>query len=178
MPSSPFVGQIMMFAGNFAPRGWALCNGQLISIAQNDVLFALIGTIYGGDGQSTFALPDMRGRVPIHQGTGTGLSGYVIGQLGGAESVTLNTTQLPAHSHAITATPGASDGPATATDPAGRVFAIRNDGANAYADTATGVMGGSEALAAQGGGLAHDNMQPFLGVSFVIALEGIFPSRN
>ena len=167
----------MMFGGNFAPRGWALCNGQLLSISQNNMLFALIGTTYGGDGVTTFALPDLRGRVPVHQGTGPGLSTYIIGQTGGSETVTLTGNQLPAHTHAVT--PPASDGPATATDPAGRVFTVRTDGGNAFTATVTGVMGGGGSpLPNQGGGVPHNNIQPYLCVTFVIAVEGIFPSRN
>ena len=168
----------MMFGGNFAPSGWALCNGQLMPISENNALFALIGTIYGGDGQTTFALPNLQGRVPVHQGQGPGLANYVIGQSGGQESEVLTLNQLPAHNHANAGTPGACDGPATATDPAGRVFAIPTDGSNAFATAATGVMGGGGTLPSQGGNLPHDNMQPYQCVSFVISLFGIFPSRN
>lgn len=175
--ATPYIGQISMFGGNFAPVNYAFCNGQLISISQNTALFSLIGTTYGGNGQTTFALPDLRGRVPVHQGAGPGLSTYVMGQSAGQESVTLLTTQMPVHSHASTQASGASDAPATATDPAGRVFAVPTDGSNAYGSVANSAMGGGS-LGIQGSSAPHSNMQPFLCISFIIALEGIFPSRN
>ena len=175
--ASPFIGQIDMFAGNFAPVGYAMCDGQILPISQNTALFALIGTTYGGNGQTTFALPDLRSRVPVHQGQGTGLSNYVMGQAAGVENTTLLTTQIPSHSHPNAAGAGASDAPATATDPAGRVWAVPTDGSNAYG-TADGSMGGGGTLANQGGNQPHNNVQPFLCIHFIIALEGIFPSQN
>jgi len=178
MPAEPLIGQIMMFGGNFAPSGWALCNGQLVAISQNSALFALIGTIYGGDGQVTFALPNLQGRTPVHQGQGPGLANYVMGQTGGQETVALTTNQLPAHTHPNAGTVGACDGPATATDPVGRVFAIPTDGSNAFASAGAAAMGGGGTLPIQGGNTAHDNMQPYQCVNFVIALFGIFPTRN
>lgn len=169
----------MMFGGNFAPRGWALCDGQLMPISGNEALFALIGTTYGGDGITTFGLPDLRGRVPLHQGQGPGLANYTIGQKAGTEAVTLISTQLPVHNHASTIGSGASSQPATATDPAGRAFAVPTDGSNAYANSADGSMGGSgSSLPINGGSQPHDNVQPFLCVNFCICLEGVFPSRN
>jgi microcystin-dependent protein len=173
MPLHSFVGQIMMFGGNFAPTGWALCNGQLLPISENDTLFNLLGTTYGGDGQTTFGLPDLRGRVPIHQG-----ATHVIGEFSGVENVTLLTSQLSPHSHAVSTTGSASDKPATDTDPPGRVFAISNDGGNAFSATATGLLGGAISTASDGGSQPHGNMQPYTCVNFCIALYGIFPSRN
>ena len=173
MPAQPFIGQIMVFAGNFAPQGWAQCNGQLMPISQYDALFSLIGTTYGGDGQTTFALPDLRSRVPIHQGQGPGLSGYVIGQNGGAEAVTLLTTQLPVHTHPAM---GNSDA-GTNTDPTGGVWASGS--------TSTYIAGASAntnmnptSISGSGGGQPHDNMLPFLTLNFCIALEGIYPSQS
>lgn len=173
MPLDPYIGQIMMFGGNFAPAGWAFCSGQLMPISQNDALFALIGTTYGGDGVQTFALPDLRGRVPIHQG-----AAHVIGEAGGVESVTLTAAQLPVHSHAGGLTGNASSKPATDTDPAGRVFAVPSDGSNAYAGSSTGILGGGLTTASEGGSQPHANMQPYICVNFCIALFGIFPARN
>lgn len=176
--ATPYIGQISMFGGNFAPVNYAFCNGQLMQISQNTALFSLIGTIYGGNGLTTFALPNLQGRVPVHQGQGPGLSAYSIGQSAGQETVTLLTTQMPVHSHASTPGPGASDAPATATDPAGRVFAVPTDGSNAYGSAANGSMGGGGSLSISGASAPHSNMQPFLCISFIIALEGIYPSRN
>lgn len=173
MPVTPFVGQIMMFGGNFAPRDWALCNGQLLPIAQNTALFSLLGTTYGGNGQTTFALPDLRGRVPVHQA-----AAHTIGESSGTESVTLITSQLPAHSHAVNTSGSASDKPATDTDPAGRVLAVPNDGGNSFSATANGVLGGTVNTAIQGGTQPHSNMQPYTCVNFCIALAGVFPARN
>jgi microcystin-dependent protein len=173
MPATPFIGQIMMFGGNFAPAGWALCNGQILPISQNDVLFALIGTTYGGDGVNTFALPDLSGRVPIHQG---GL--HVIGEFAGVENVTLTAAQLPVHSHTGGSTGNASRKPATDTDPAGRVFAVPSDGSNAYSGSSTGNLGGGLTTVSEGGNQPHSNLQPYTCVNFCIALFGIFPSRN
>jgi microcystin-dependent protein len=172
--SSPFVGEIRMFGGNFAPVNWAFCNGQTIPISQNDTLFALIGTTYGGDGVNTFNLPDLRSRIPINAGQGSGLSNYVIGQNGGVEQVTLTTSNLPAHTHAA----AGDSGTGTATGPAGNVWA-NSTGAKQF--TAAGIdttMNPSMIGAAPGSGLPHDNMVPFLTVSFIIALFGVFPSRN
>jgi microcystin-dependent protein len=174
--SEAFIGEIRIFAGNFAPRGYAFCSGQLLSIAQNAALFSLLGTTYGGDGQVTFALPDQRGRVPIHRGQGPGLSAHVIGEAGGVESVTLGAAQMPLHSHVLTA----STATALATaEPPGSVTARAN--AQIYAPLpASGVVLplAPQAVASAGGSQPHSNLAPFQCVSFVICLEGIYPTRN
>jgi microcystin-dependent protein len=169
--AQPFVGEIRMFGGNFAPAGWAFCDGQLLSIAENEVLFALIGTTYGGDGQSTFALPDLRSRVPLHQGQGPGLSPRVIGSMGGSETVALTASQLPTHSHRLASASGATLG-----DPTGD--AVANTGAAAmYGGGAANVAMDPAASVAAGGNQPHNNLMPYLGVSFIISLFGIFPSQ-
>jgi microcystin-dependent protein len=171
--SEPFIGEIRMVGFNFAPRGWAMCNGQIMSIAQNTALFALVGTYYGGDGQSTFALPDMRSRLPLHQGQGQGLSSYVIGESIGVESVTLIPTELPMHQHGVVA---ARDGQRTSS-PAGNLLASGE--ADVYThDTSNAVQMSAQEVGFAGGNQPHSNLQPFLCVNFVIALEGIFPSRS
>ena len=179
-----YIGTILMVGFNFAPQGWALCNGQLLSIQQNTALFALLGTTYGGNGQTSFALPDLQGRVPIHMGNGNGLSPYVIGQNGGVENVTLLANQMPQHLHSV-ATP-CSTANATATSPANGVPAIvlAPDGRGssptpAYASAATS----GQAMAAFNTGNAGGNvpvsvLQPYLSVNFIIALQGIFPTRS
>jgi microcystin-dependent protein len=172
--SEPFLGEIRMFTGNFAPAGWAMCNGQILSIAQNTALFSLLGTTYGGDGQTTFALPDLRGRVPIHFGQGPGLSSYSEGQTGGAESVVLISTQIPAHTHSVNAaTTGGNQ-----ASPASGFPAVESTGTSLnYSPTSNTTMNGSM-IAPNSGGQAHENRQPFLAVNFIIALQGIYPSRN
>jgi microcystin-dependent protein len=176
--SEPFIGEIRMFGGNFAPSGWALCNGQLLSIAQNTALFSILGTSFGGNGQTTFALPDLRSRVPIQQGQGVGLSPYNVGQQGGSEAVTLLQTQMPSHNHIVNAT---SDNGSAATA-SGNLLATASVGRG---QTAPQIYGGSAPatmnptmIAPTGGGQPHDNIQPYLCVTFIIALEGIFPSRG
>ncbi len=166
--AEPFLGSILLFAGNFAPQGWAFCNGQILPITQNTALFSLLGTTYGGNGTSTFALPDLRGRVPIHFGQGPGLSSYVEGQVGGAENVTLIATQMPQHQHLQPATNGdeGTNRPNGAVPARGGVYAASSDG-SALAPTS-----------AAGGNQAHENLQPYLALNFIIALQGIFPSRN
>jgi len=166
-----FIGRIMMFGGNFAPVGWAFCDGSLQSIDQNDALFALIGTTYGGDGQVTFGLPDMRGRIPIHQGTGPGLSTYVMGQEAGVESVTLTGNQA-GHTHAITA----NNKTGSSTTPAGNIVA--GTAVNPYTSGSTDVTMGASTIGTAGSSQPHENMMPFLAVTFVISLFGIFPSQN
>ena len=171
--AEPFVGEIRMFGFNFAPVGWALCNGQLLPISQNQALFALLGTTYGGDGTATFALPNLQSRVPIHQGQGAGLSPYAQGQAGGTEAVTLAAAQMPEHTHRVKA----SNSAAAADGPAGRVLA--RSGSHIYThqpDTST-VMN-ANMLGDTGGSEPHDNIQPYLAVNFCIALEGIFPARS
>jgi microcystin-dependent protein len=185
--SEPFVGEIKMVGFNFAPRGYALCNGQILSIAQNTALFSLLGTMYGGNGQTTFALPNLQGRVPVHQGQGAGLSNYTIGQNGGEETHTLITTEMPLHNHTATATTtvSASSTAANATSPANN-FLANSGRTNIYSNTPPDVnMGSNPATAttsvtvqSSGGSAPHNNLQPYLCVNFVIALEGIFPSRN
>jgi len=166
----PFIGQIIMFGGNFAPRGWALCDGQLLPINQYQALFSILGATYGGDGRTTFALPDLRGRVALHPGTSSGLSPRKLGQKGGAETVTLNANQIPAHSHTV----GCFGRGGSSGDPSDRFPA---GSANAYHDNSNATMNGAM-IGKTGGGQAHDNMTPFLGVNFIIALEGTFPSRS
>ena len=166
----PYIGEIRMFGGNFAPAGWAFCDGQLLPIAENDALFALIGTTYGGDGQTTFALPDLRGRIPVHEGPG-----YLQGQLSGVESVTLSVGQIPAHSHPLL---GSSDN-ATTTSPAGNV-----PGTSAevtvfpYGTDNPPTTLATQSVSPVGGSQPHDNFQPYLCVNFIISLFGIFPTQN
>jgi microcystin-dependent protein len=182
--SEPFIGEIIMFAGNFAPRGWAFCSGQFLSIAQNTALFSILGTTYGGNGQTTFALPDLRGRVPIHPGAGPGLSTYDLGEMSGTENVSLNAGQMPVHSHTATVTINAAAAPQALTDnPTGAVPAGSSGGPQVYA---AGPDGGSPMNAAMatptinpaGNSQPFSVLQPFTCVNFIIALEGIFPSRN
>lgn len=162
-----------MFAGNFAPRDYAFCQGQILPIAQNTALFSLLGTTYGGNGQTTFALPDLRGRVPVQQGQGPGLSSYSLGQTGGAENVTLNVSQMPAHSHA--ATTNANAGGGGDTSPTNNFLA----GDNQYSNVSNTQMNANTVqIAAAGNSQPHTNLQPFLAINFIIALQGIFPSRN
>jgi len=165
----PFIGQIILVPYNFAPQGWALCNGQLLPIAQNTALFSLLGTTYGGDGVTTFALPDLRGRVPISAGQGPGLQPYALGQEGGEETVTLNTNQIPAHSHAVYAnsTHSNSDQPANNFPGASAHFQTSTDGTKMN----PGMIGQT------GGSQPHDNRQPYLTLNYCIALQGIYPSR-
>ncbi len=172
MADQPHVGEITMFAGNFAPVGWAFCNGSLQSIADNNALFAVIGTTYGGDGQTTFALPDLRGRVPIHQGTNGGNT-YVIGQAAGTEQVTLNTNQIPAHSHL----PAANSGAGTTDSPTGNTWAKANN-ATPYGATPGVLNMNPLTIGNTGGGQPHNNMIPFQTVNYIISLFGIFPSPN
>jgi len=161
----PFIGEIRMISFNFAPRGWAFCNGQLLPINQNQALFSILGTTYGGNGQTNFALPNLQGRSPIHVG-----SGISLGEVGGETSHTLTTGELPAHSH-----PPAAKGAANATSPAGAVWA---DGGSQAFGAAANVTMNTTGVSTVGGSQAHNNMPPYLSIYFVIALVGIFPSRN
>ncbi len=170
--SQPYVGEMMMVGFNFAPVSWAFCNGQLLSIAENEVLFQLIGTTYGGDGQTTYALPDLRGRLPLGAGQGTGLSNYVIGQIGGVENVTLNVNQLAAHTHLVN--PAASSGEPTTNRPDNAFPAV----GGYYAGSTNGSPMGAPTLASTGGNQPHNNIQPVLGINWIISLFGIFPSQN
>lgn len=166
--SQPFIGEIRMFAGNFAPVGWSFCNGAIIPIDQNDALFNLIGTTYGGDGQTTFALPNLQSRVPVHVGPG-----FALGQSGGAETVTLTVSQIPAHSHV----PQGSTGTGDQKDPANGVWATQPQ-LNNYLNIAPSVNMNAAALQSSGGSQPHDNMIPFLVINFIISLFGIFPSQS
>lgn len=204
--SEPFVGEIIMFAGNFAPRGWALCQGQLLSIAQNTALFSILGTTYGGDGRTTFALPDLRGRAPIHEGTGPGLTPRPLGSRSGVEAVTLNVNQIPSHTHFAQATTKAvggsvqikvGDTPDSDNPEGAYLAALESDmggdpvTTKGYSSSSSGMTlaAGSAQLNLEGvqtrvelsnTGLSqpHNNMQPYLAVNFIIALVGVFPSRN
>jgi microcystin-dependent protein len=168
----PYVGEIRMFGGNFAPAGWMFCDGSALPISEYDTLFLLIGTTYGGDGQSTFKLPDLRGRVPIHQGTNpsTG-SNFIIGEAAGVETVTLATTQIPQHSHALAATTAIG----TQANPGGNLLA-NSQGPQPYIQEDPDNSLNAQALSAAGGSQPHDNLQPYLGINFIISLFGVYPS--
>jgi microcystin-dependent protein len=173
--SEPFIGEIRIFGGNFAPIDWAFCDGSLQSISENDALFTLIGTTYGGDGVNTFALPDLRGRFPIHQGTDNTGNTAIIGQRGGSESVTVTLAQLPSHPHSAKAVKASAvSSPVGAAWSAAPTPAYTAPGANADQST---VMGPA-AIASVGGGQPHENMSPYLGMNFIISLFGIFPSQG
>jgi microcystin-dependent protein len=165
--AQPYVGEIRMFAGNFAPAGWMLCEGQLLPISENDVLFTLIGTTYGGDGESTFALPDLRGRLPMHQG-----NGLVQGETGGVEDVTLTTAQIPGHTHALSA----STSSGTTTNPGTSVVA--SPPSSLYIQDAPSATMSPQAIAPAGGSQPHTNLSPYLCVNFIISLFGIFPTQT
>jgi len=169
----PFIGEIMLVPYNFAPRGWAFCSGQILSISQNTALFALIGTTFGGNGQTTFALPDLQGRAALGQGQGPGLSQYVMGEENGVETVTLTTPQIPAHTHSLRV---ATD-PATGIDPSGAYPAPTAGAVGNEYGTAQAAPLAANAVGPTGGGQPHSNMQPYLTLNYVIALEGIFPQR-
>ena len=170
--SDPYVGEIRLFGGNFAPVGWAFCSGQLLPISENEVLFQLIGTIYGGDGQETFALPDLRSRVPVHWGN-VAAGNYVLGESFGVESLTLTTQQIPAHSHSLLA----SNDVATLVDPAGSVSG-QTGTFDGYQSTPGAVPMAPQSLSSVGGSQPHDNLQPFVCLNFIISLFGIFPSET
>lgn len=171
--SEPFVGEIRMFAGNFAPRGWAFCDGQLLAVSQNDALFSLLGTIYGGDGRTTFGLPDMRGRIPIHAGSGPGLSPRRLGAKAGVEKVTLTVNQLPSHTHELHAT----SAPGIDNSPSGKLTAD-SPSALMYREGAPTQNMATTAITGVGGSRSHTNLMPFLCIHFIIALVGIYPSRQ
>jgi microcystin-dependent protein len=172
--SQPFYGEIRIFAGNFAPVGWALCNGQLMAIAENPTLFNLIGTTFGGDGQQTFALPDLRGRLPLHQGQGPGLSNKVLGQLEGVETVTLTQSQLPAHQHPVFA----SAGLASEANPASSNVLAEARSLDAYLQDVPSTSLAPTAVTSAGGSQPHDNTMPYLCINFIISLFGIYPSQT
>lgn len=175
--SEPYVGEIRMFGFSRVPNGWQACDGSLMPISEYDVLFALIGTTYGGDGQTTFAVPDLRGRVPVHQGQGPGLSNYVIGQVAGSEQVTLISSQMPAHTHTLVATTGA----ASALSPGNTLLPGALSGDTFYATDITGatpVAMSGQSTSVSGGGQPHENCMPTLTVQYCIAWAGIFPSQT
>jgi microcystin-dependent protein len=177
----PTLSEVRIFAGNFAPLSWAFCQGQLMSIAENTALFSLIGTVYGGDGQVTFALPDLRGRIAVGTGVGPGLPNWDLGEVTGSETVTLISTQLPAHTHSAigTVTPFANTGTANQPNPGG---GFNNTVlADSYSTPTNTVMGSTNfnvVLGTTGGSQPHENMMPYLALNFIIATEGIYPSRN
>ena len=166
--ASPYIGEIRMFGGNFAPSGWMFCDGAIVAIAENDTLFNLIGTTYGGDGQSTFALPDLRGRVPVHQG-----SGFALAQSAGTETVTLTSSQLPAHTHPLVVS---TDTTAT-LNPSGNVLGAPLTATPFFAATPTLALA-QQSITATGGSQPHSNVQPYLCINFIISLFGIYPSQT
>lgn len=171
--SEPFTAEIRIFAGNFAPRGWAFCNGQLLPISQNTALFSLIGTTYGGDGRTTTALPNLKGRVPMHPGRGPGLTSRRLGQRGGAEMITLSEAQMPTHKHTAMGT----NNSANQRTPSGHTPAFGpGRGTNFYKSSTN--VGAFNRLTNTGGSQAHNNLQPFLAMNFIIALVGLYPSRS
>jgi microcystin-dependent protein len=172
--AQPYVGEIRIFAGNFAPAGWAFCHGQLLPISENETLFQLIGTTYGGDGESTFALPDLQSRAPIHQGTnpGTG-STFVMAETGGVETVTLTVQQIPIHTHPLIA----ANAPGTSPNPPGRHIAS-SPTVDAYIEDVASVSLAANAVAPVGGSQPHTNLQPYLALNFIISLFGLFPPPN
>ena len=168
--ADPYVGEIRMFGGNFAPAGWAFCNGQPLAISENNALFTLIGTTYGGDGQETFNLPNLQSRIPLHMGQGSGLSSYTIGEQGGVEQVTLTTNQIPIHTHApLGSNAGSSD------NPAGNYWGTTALG-KPYTAAPPAVLMNPGTITPTGGSQPHDNMLPYLCVTYIISLFGVFPS--
>ncbi|GAB4536498.1 MAG: tail fiber protein [Roseibium sp.] len=173
--SEPFIAEIRIFAGNFAPRSWAFCDGQLLPIAQNTALFSLIGTTYGGDGRTTTALPNLQGRAPMHPGRGPGLTDRRLGQKTGVETVTLTEAQIPSHNHVLR---GSGSRGATASPSSTTSFAEGFPTAVYDTSNANLVDMASETLTTTGGGQSHDNVQPYLALNFIIALQGLYPSRS
>lgn len=171
--SNPFVAEIRIFAFNFAPKGWAFCDGQLLPISQNTALFSLLGTTYGGDGKSTFALPDMQGNAPMHPGQGQGLSLRDLGEMSGTESVTLLVSEIPLHTHTLSCS--IDDADLRIPSPARSL--AKSSGGNIYAPTNGTQIMAFQGLPPAGGGLPHNNMQPYLTLNFCIALQGVFPAR-
>lgn len=172
--SNPFVAEIRIFTGNFAPKGWALCDGQLMPISQNTALFSLLGTTYGGNGTSTFAIPNLQGCAPMHPGQGPGLSLRDLGETGGEQTVTLLQTEMPAHTHGVQAA-GVPD----SASPTNNAWASGQKGfGNVYTGMANTVQMNPFGTSVAGGSLPHNNMPPFLGLTFIIALQGVFPARS
>ncbi len=193
MASEPFIGEIKMFGGNFAPRGYAFCDGQLLSISSNSALFSILGTTYGGDGRTTFGLPDLRGRVAIHEGDGPGLTNRRLGERGGTETVTLTVTQIPSHTHAATTTPNisatlkADSGSGDSDAPEDKVLARKSRTKIYSGDTPTVSMHSSSidvsasattSIGNTGGTQSHNNMMPYTTINYIIAIQGLFPSRS
>lgn len=179
----PFIGQIIMFAGNFAPKGWAVCDGQHLQIRSYPALFSVIGTYYGGDGRTTFALPDLRGRVPIHQGSGPDLTGKKMGMRGGAENITLTVSQMPAHNHQGNGTIRVNndDEKSTNPNPDGKILSVLSNQTNGFADSHNTTMKENCVEVNTdnvGGNLPVNNLQPYLTVNFIIAINGSFPQRS
>jgi len=173
--SEPFIAEIRIFAGNFAPRSWAFCNGQLLPVAQNTALFSLIGTTYGGDGRTTTALPNLQGRAPMHPGRGPGLTSRHLGERGGVETVTLTEAQMPNHNHTLMS----SSSPGTTFSPTDNSVLARSVGGNAFDDTDNLNSSLNEGTITEtGGSQAHNNMQPYLAINYIIALQGLYPSRG
>ena len=172
--TQPFVAEIRIFGGSFSPRGWAQCNGQLLPISQNTALFSLLGTSYGGDGRATFALPDLRDRFPMHAGDGPGLTPRVLGEVSGQPAVTLQTSEIPSHRHTLRATTSAAD----SAVPDSSVALAAPQSAAIYAAANDLVPMADEALAPAGGSQPHENRQPYLATTFIIALQGVYPARN
>ena len=172
--SEPFIAEIKIFAGTFAPRGYAFCNGQLLPIAQYTALFSLVGTTYGGDGRTTFGLPDLIGRVPMHPGTGPGLSNRRLGEQGGSQSVQLNSNQMPVHTHMARG----SSSESTEFTPGGNTWGVVSEEKNYRPADSPDILLDNPALSSVGGSQDHNNMQPYLVLNFIIALVGIFPSRG
>jgi microcystin-dependent protein len=179
MSDTPFLGGIFMFAGNFAPRGYALCQGQILAISQNTALFSILGTTYGGNGQTTFALPDLRGRAPVGQGQGPGLSSITLGEVAGTESATMLTTNMPAHNHTL----ACDTNPASVGAPSGNLLAdsgtSQSGGVPIYSNSNTpnGALN-QQSIGIAGGSQPFGIRNPYLGINYIIALQGIFPSRN
>ena len=171
--SSPFIGEIRIFAGNFAPNGWMFCEGQLLPISENETLFNLIGTTYGGDGQSTFALPDLRGRIPNHQGTGSSGTPYVMAEMGGVEEVTLTVNQIPTHNHTVLA----SSANASTPNAANNVVA-QTPTADFYSADPPDAALAANSISSAGGSQPHTNFQPYICINYIISLFGIFPTQN
>ena len=172
--AQPYVGEIRMFAGNFAPSGWMFCEGQQLPISENDVLFQLIGTTYGGDGEESFNLPNLASRVPMHMGTGPDGTTYQIGEMAGTEQETLSIQQIPNHTHPLTA----STNPGSATPPGGNVLAVTSGGVQLYYEGQATTAMNPQAIGTAGGSQPHENTQPFLCINFIISLFGIFPSQT
>lgn len=176
--TDPYLAEIRMFGGNFAPKGWALCNGQILAISQNTAVFSLLGTSYGGNGTTTFQLPDLQGRSPMHWGNGAGLQTRALGEQGGTESVTLLSTEMPQHSHAISGAAIANSNPGET--PASNTLFTTSAPNQLYATSLNpgGLTLAPQSITFQGGGQPHNNQQPFLAVTFIFCLSGVFPARN